>query len=319
MDELASWLPRAIASHSHLSPSWGDVLDAGTGKGSFRWLSTQPTRSLTAVTFGADTLAEVEAEADVLQQIAPARRRVLRGDWQNTSLLEGELFDVVVCDYLIGSVEHFAPHWQDGMLQRMRNATRPGGLLVLVGRQPLGLAGADNLVQDIERVRDAAMLLSGQRPYRELPVTWATERLTSAGFALLESRHFERRVDGAWLKNELRWSEREAKKVDDAALRAALSGRIADLRRRVTLASTRPRPRHHLLGFDYGLLVRRGGTDAVASAGPPQSEAAGGVNLHADPESPSCRACSRSPLADGPSCRACAERLRRPTTAKAEL
>ena len=54
------------------------------------------------------------------------------------------------------------------------------------------------------------------------------------------------------------------------------AGRIADLRRRVTLASTRPRPRHHLLGFDYGLLVRRGGTDAVASAGPPQSEAAGG-------------------------------------------
>ena len=280
MDELATWLPAVMAVH--MPHSWGDVLDAGTGRGSFAWLGIQPVRSLTGVTVEARTFSEVE---QVTSEWQTPHRRLLVGDWRNASLLTGEQFDVVVCDYLFGSIDHFAPYWQAGAFARLRGMVRPGGLMVIVGREPLSLAGADEIIQEVERLRDAAMLLGGQRPYRELPLSWATSTINTSGFTLLERHTFERRVDDAWILNEIRWSRMETKKIADAALRSALSDQLDVIQQRVQRMS---KSGEHMLGFDYALVARK--SHPVPRINEPQAAEQSDRMLL---DLPSCRTCDR--------------------------
>lgn len=192
------------------------------------------------------TMAEV-------REAVPSGGRLLRGHWEDPAFLADESFDLVLCDYVLGAVEHFVPFFQERLLRRLRNATRPGGLFVLVGREPLGLSGASAVAREIERVRDAAMLLSAQRPYREYPRDWAARRVEEAGLGVLRARSFPKLADEAWLLNELRWAKVEAEKVADAPLRAALVGRIGALGARVRESEALPSP----LGADYAIVARR--------------------------------------------------------------
>ena len=77
---------------------WGDVLDSGTGRGSLCWLLSQPCRAIVAISamdansaYGVDPLR-------LLASSAPAsapKAELLLGNWKNTSLVGGKLFDVV--------------------------------------------------------------------------------------------------------------------------------------------------------------------------------------------------------------------------------
>ena len=78
---------------------WGDVLDAGTGLHSLRWLTACTTRTVTAVT------GDPSRERALREQLGAALRpvdRILTANWSSPSTLAGEAFDVVLADYLLG-------------------------------------------------------------------------------------------------------------------------------------------------------------------------------------------------------------------------
>lgn len=85
---------------------WGNVLDAGTGKGSLRWLLTLDTERWTAIT-ASPGMAE-----QVTQELGDQKRpedRLLVGNWSDPEFLQGERFDTVLADYLLGAIDGFAP------------------------------------------------------------------------------------------------------------------------------------------------------------------------------------------------------------------
>ncbi len=99
----------------HGGAPWGRVLDAGTGTHSLDWVASLPTESWAAVTGD-------PREGDRLRRRATLRPddRVLVGNWTDPAFLAGEVFDVVLADYLLGAVEGFAPYFQAELFERLR-------------------------------------------------------------------------------------------------------------------------------------------------------------------------------------------------------
>jgi hypothetical protein len=81
----------------------------------------------------------------------------------------------------------FAPYFQHKLLPRLKRHVRPGGWLFFVGTEPLPEkceTRAQQLIADVARTRDAAILLGQDRKrvYREYPLE---VRLVAYRIALL--------------------------------------------------------------------------------------------------------------------------------------
>eukprot|EP00435_Cladocopium_sp_Y103_P016022 s2998_g4.t1 len=180
-DPIFRWLSKVLAKRN-----LGQVLDAGPD--SLTWLARQQVESLTAVTACDGMYATLEDE--VMDFLDPSRDEVLVGNWKDEKFLGRKSFDVVLADYLLGSVDFFAPYFQVGLLRRLTTLTKPGGLLILE------LSCDDptsQLVMDVECFRDAVMMLGRQRPYREMPRRWCAQQL-GQDFELLKGRLFPRKL-----------------------------------------------------------------------------------------------------------------------------
>lgn len=144
-------------------------MDAGTGVKSLEWILTLPTERWTAIT-AAHRMAD-NARAAVGSGVRP-QDRLLVGNWINDSLLTGETFDTVLVDYLVGAIEGFAPYWQDRVFERLRPLVAEHGRLYLIGLEPYVQfepeSPAGKIIWEIGRVRDACLLLAGERPYRSI-------------------------------------------------------------------------------------------------------------------------------------------------------
>src|SRR3982751_1667463 len=81
---------------------WGSVLDAGTGRHSLSFVKSLPTSRWTAVTARPAPALETERAQD----------RIVVGNWTDTALLDGESFDTVLVDYVVGALDGFAPYFQ---------------------------------------------------------------------------------------------------------------------------------------------------------------------------------------------------------------
>lgn len=182
----------------HGTRPWGDVLDAGTGEHSLRWLSSLPTTSLTAVT--ADP-----SMADAVAGILTKPHDVLvQGTWNQETLLAQKQYDVIVADYLLGAIDGFTPYVQDLLFPRLVRHLR--GRLYVVGLEPWpdrGTTRAEQAWVELCRLRDAAFLVSGARPYREYPESWVVRQLTAAGLRIVDQRTFtivqsRKTVDREW-------------------------------------------------------------------------------------------------------------------------
>jgi len=173
---------------------WGRVLDAGTGQSSLEWVVSLGCEAWTAVT------AE-EARAEGLRRRLPPRPqdRLIVGDWTDPTLLAGERFDVVVADYLFGSVDRYAPWFQVGLVRRLAALTE--GVLYVVGLEPY--PPGPGLIQEVAALRDAVQLLLGRRPHREVPCEWLFERLRETGFEVEEPVRFENLYGAEFLEGEL--------------------------------------------------------------------------------------------------------------------
>ncbi len=217
-DALFSWFN---ALHG---PTWGSVLDAGTGDHSLRWLRSLSPRSLTAVT------AE-SWRMDGLRQVAP-EAQVILGQWTDPTLLAGERFDVVVADYVIGSIDGHAPYFQYQFLERIR--PHVGARLFLVGLEPQPRDGS--VLDEVCRVRDAAILLAGHRCYREYPRDVVLDWLGRAGFRAMDSKCFPNRLGERFVNGQLDVAEKKLPYFRDRAVAASMGAHIAELRARALAA-----------------------------------------------------------------------------------
>ncbi|MEM9495260.1 MAG: class I SAM-dependent methyltransferase [Pseudomonadota bacterium] len=169
---------------------WGAMLDAGTGVNSLRWVSGLASERWTAVTGSA---GEAERARGAIGAALRPQDRIVLGNWADPDLLKGEAYDTVLADYVLGAVEGFAPYFQSYLFARLRPLTR--GVLYVTGLEPYvhadrPEAGAERVVWEIGRFRDACILLAGDRPYREYPAPWVADHLQRAGFAVRDVKHF---------------------------------------------------------------------------------------------------------------------------------
>ncbi|MDQ2638952.1 MAG: class I SAM-dependent methyltransferase [Actinomycetota bacterium] len=183
---------------------WGRLLDAGTGAKSLEWIATLPTESWTAITASHRMADKIRDAPGVRMR---DQDRLLVGNWANDSLLTGETFDTVLVDYLIGAIEGFAPYWQGRLFDRFRPLVKDTGRLYIIGLEPYVPYRPDTesgrVLWEIGRVRDACLLLAGERPYREYPADWVLRRLGEAGFRVLETRHFPIRFREHFVNSQL--------------------------------------------------------------------------------------------------------------------
>ncbi len=217
-DALFAWFERVHG------PVWGSVLDAGTGDHSLSWLASLSPRELTAVT--------VENwRMEGLRRVAPLAR-VLLGQWTDPALLAGEAFDVVLADYVIGAIDGHAPYFQYGFLERIR--PHVGGRLYLVGLEPPPRDGS--VLDEVCRVRDAAILLAGHRCYREYPRDQVLRWLDQAGYSVLDSKSFPNRLGERFVNGQLDVAVRKLPYFHDRGVATALEAHIAELRTRALAA-----------------------------------------------------------------------------------
>ncbi len=218
----------------HEGRPWRSVLDAGTGRHSLRWVRSLPTERWTAVTADPDMLRALDA--DTAGERRPGDRLVL-GDWTDASLLAGEVYDVVLADYLLGAVDGFAPYFQDKLFARL--ARHVGSRLYVIGLEPLPDRPAtepERVVTEIARLRDALLLLCRERPYREFPVAWVREHLERAGLRVVSEKRFANVLGHGWVDRQVDMCERRLARLPDPSLAAPMRDYADDLRRRAHAA-----------------------------------------------------------------------------------
>lgn len=210
---------------------WGRFLDAGAGVNSALWGLSLPTKDWTGV-----TASTVHARAVRVRTKAHLRRqdRLLIGDWTDPALLQGEVFDTVVADYLLGAVEGFAPYFQARLFTRLK--PHVGERLYVVGLDPYIIGDAPTpasaVVREIGRLRDACLLMADEIPYREYPAEWVTDQLTSSGFDVQWARRFPNRYREKWIHAQLDMALLRVARLKDRAVASTLQDHIRDLRLR---------------------------------------------------------------------------------------
>ena len=208
---------------------WGHVLDAGTGPRSLAWVASLDTERWTAVTA---QHAMAQSAGAALPGEPRDNDRMILGNWSDDSLLAGEQFDTVLLDYFVGAIEAFAPYDQEAVLRRMVSLTR--GRLYITGLEPyVPVVVEDEIgrfVGDLGRLRDACMLLAGDRPYREYPAAWVVDQLRRCGLNVTETKHFSIRYRSKFLESQLSICEDRVKRLPDQTLASAMKGHIANIR-----------------------------------------------------------------------------------------
>lgn len=208
----------------HGNRPWGSVLDAGTGPQSLGWLVQLPTARWTAVTAAPSMARDVEARLGA--HFRPADR-LLVGRWSDPLLCAGERYDVVLADYLLGAVDGFEPYTQDLLFERLKPLV--GGTLWIVGLEPSTRVATDragDVVQRLARLRDAILLLRGERPYREYPATWIARTLERAGYELLSERRFPISYGQRYLDGQLAMCRARLERLADRSLASALGAHL---------------------------------------------------------------------------------------------
>ncbi len=236
---------------------WGRFLDAGTGRHSLAWVATLETSSWTAVTGDSERAARTERE---FRDRIRTADRVVAGNWLDETFLHGQKYDVVLADYLLGALEGFAPYYQDRLFGRLRRHVLDR--LYVVGLEPyetLSPTDGGRVICDIARLRDACILLAGDRCYREYPMEWVVRNLENVGFTVDEAERFPICYGEQFIGKQLDVCERKLPRIENRALAAGLKRRIVDLRRQATAYC-----RAHggiRFGIDYVIAARPGEKD----------------------------------------------------------
>jgi hypothetical protein len=209
---------------------WGCVLDAGTGEHSLNWICGLPQEGWTAIT-GDPVRATRMTEARE-GRMRPTDR-ILAGNWTDPMLLQGERFETVLADYLLGAVDGFAPYFQDQLFARLR--PHVAGRLYIIGLAPYpdqATTPGGRLILEIARLRDACILLAAHRCYREYPLDWVLRHLEGSGYRVLEARSIPILYRERFINGQLDVCRSKLPYMADRGLAAQMERHIEELRAR---------------------------------------------------------------------------------------
>eukprot|EP00527_Entomoneis_sp_CCMP2396_P002195 CAMPEP_0198145876 /NCGR_PEP_ID=MMETSP1443-20131203/25876_1 /TAXON_ID=186043 /ORGANISM="Entomoneis sp., Strain CCMP2396" /LENGTH=297 /DNA_ID=CAMNT_0043809631 /DNA_START=26 /DNA_END=919 /DNA_ORIENTATION=+ len=254
---------------------FGTVLDAGTGIHSLRWLATLKTHKdmekCVAVT--ADETMQTNCQREVESLGVDDHVDVIIGNWfdaENPLDFGGDdnddnndppqRFDVILADYLIGAMDGFSPYAQDQMIPKLARLLKPGGRLYIVGLQPLPDSVPDDphasLICKVRQVRDACILLSGHRCYREYPVDWIQSHVSECkSLDLLHTSQFPIMYKQATIVKQINVARAKFPHFPSEELAASMADVLDDLEDR-TFKATREMGRIQL-GFDYVVTAEK--------------------------------------------------------------
>lgn len=204
------------------------MLDAGTGEHSLRWLCSLESKRITAVTGDRHRCNALRWKFS--EGLRPLDR-VITGNWLNHGLCRDEVFDVVVADYLLGAIDGFAPWFQDQLFGRLNRHV--GRDLYIVGLEPFASApvgvGA-KLILQINRLRDACILLAGHRCYREYPRRWVERNLELHNYRIEQSKSFPIRFGESYINGQLEVCTKKLSFISNTTLSSGLRKQIDSLR-----------------------------------------------------------------------------------------
>lgn len=247
---------------------FGDILDAGTGMHSLRWIATlgedgKGMTEFTAITADKTMQRNVQNEADDLE--ISHLGKIIIGNWFGENPLDEVLssqdkkFDTILADYLIGAMDGFSPYEQDLMIPKLAKLLKPGGRIYIVGLEPIPdtASGDANIICKIRQVRDACILLAGHRCYREYPVTWIKRQIQehNPSLQLLETKTFPILYRHATIVNQINVARSKFSYFPTPELADQMKLVLDDLEeqsRKATEENGRIR-----LGFDYVVTAEK--------------------------------------------------------------
>lgn len=232
-------MPDALTTHivqMQGSTPWGRLLDAGTGRHSLAWISSLETLGWTAVTHREETAQELtERPAGPVR----AEDRLVTGTWADPSVLAGESFDTILCDYLLGALNDHAPHFQQKIFKRLRPHAR--GRMYVVGLDPWPDDAEDpaaRLLLDVLRARDACFALGGRRIYREYDMEWTVDRLRKSGFEVTDARRFPNVFRRRFVETQISTALEQLDCLPDTELAQHMAAHLERLRERAAAQIT---------------------------------------------------------------------------------
>jgi len=175
------------------------------------------------------------------------------------ALLEGQVFDTILADYLVGAVDGFSPYFQDQIFQRLTHHLAPGGRMYVIGLQPVpdSVSGDANVFCKITKVRDACILLADHRCYREYPLDWIERHVRRAGLNVVESRTYPIRYNHGTMLRQINVGRSKLKLFTSKGM-AKEMGKVLDDLEKESLEVTERQPGGRItLGFDYVVVAER--------------------------------------------------------------
>lgn len=179
--QIERWMPEGMPFVEYRQ-GLGDVLDAGTGYESFRWMKSHDHNSLTALTMDPTLVAALGYDGKEVDGEIVGGLRVGNLAEMDTRTLGNGGFDVILADYLLSAANALPPYDPGLLLNKLVGMLRPGGLLLVVGQEPedtmCGDGESAKLFAELMRTRNTVpAVLGGMRPYRELPLQWVHGQL----------------------------------------------------------------------------------------------------------------------------------------------
>mmetsp|Transcript_22764 Transcript_22764/g.26365 ORF Transcript_22764/g.26365 Transcript_22764/m.26365 type:complete len:327 (-) Transcript_22764:74-1054(-) len=247
---------------------FGRLLDAGTGTHSLRWISSLivgermednglKIEHYTAVTADEKMRLNVLKEATDLG--VEDTGDIIIGNWQSKrddvegELCDGDQFDTILADYLVGAMDGFSPYYQDQIFPRLVKHLKPGGLIHVIGLNPIPdkAPGDADIFCRVRKLRDACILLAGHRCYREYPVDWIERHMERAGLNIINSSSFPILYSHSAIVRQLNVARSKLSLFSSKGLAKEMEEAINTLEKESKIATDRSPNQRIKLGFDY--------------------------------------------------------------------
>ena len=271
--------------------NFGHFLDAGTGSTSLRWISTILHRSedtkLNAHDYekkgnvSMESYTAITADEEMHQRITEMvqnldiseQGQVIVGNWMDGVRKDGSLdtrgnnylfhggktqvqFDTILADYLIGAMDRFSPYFQDVIFERLAVHLKPGGRLFVLGLEPT--ARIHDILSQIKHVKDACMLLAGERPYREYPLEWIQRNLAKVeGLSIVEMKIYPLSFSFEKLVDQINVGRIHLKDIASQDVAESMATVLNDLQSKALEITKKSKTGKVRAGFEYALVIEK--------------------------------------------------------------
>jgi hypothetical protein len=232
----------------------GRVLDSGTGTSSMSFLHhLQSNGNITSIT-------GITASQSMYEKVQ-SLGTVIKGNWADEGLLQGQVFDTVLVDYLVGSMEAFAPYTQSKIFTRLGRHVDVGGAMLVLGWEPMPDSSStkgEELLLEVIATQNACIHLGKGKTYREYPRHVIEEYLVSSGWNVVQRQSFPIVYGPRKLHRLLNSCDFYLERVQGrtaSAVKNAMKQRVKELRLRID--SNQELSEGLCFGMDYAIVAKR--------------------------------------------------------------